>query len=195
MIRNYKNYYWWLGVILVAEIKETIIPGCFEIIPKIFHDYRGSFVKVFNESFFKEHGLNVDFKEEYYSVSYKNVLRGLHFQIPPFDHEKIVYCVLGEVMDVAVDLRVDSITYGKHVEIILSNKDGKIVYLPRGIAHGFYVLSDFAIMVYKTSAIYSPNYDSGILWNSVPIDWPNNEPIISIRDSNFESFKNFISPF
>jgi len=177
------------------DIKQTKILGCFEILPKIFRDERGFFVKTFHQDVFKKNGLETNFSEEYYSFSYKRVLRGLHFQLPPMDHAKLVYCILGKVFDAVVDLRIGSPTYGKFETFELSSDKANMIYIPKGLAHGFYVLSENAIMMYKVTTIYSPEHDTGILWNSVGIPWPDEKPIISQRDSQFISFADFKSPF
>lgn len=177
------------------EIKKTKIAGCYEILPKVLRDERGHFVKTFHEDIFRESGLEPHFAEEYYSMSHKGVLRGLHFQLPPMDHVKMVYCVAGQVLDAVVDLRVGSPTYGQHEIFEMSSEKANMVYIPRGLAHGFYVLSDSAVMLYKVTSVYSSEHDAGILWNSVGIQWPDQAPIISKRDSGFPSLVNFVSPF
>ncbi len=176
-------------------IKNTKIHGCFELIPNVVKDERGSFVKIFHKIVFEKYGLNTNFVEDYYSISYNRVLRGLHFQLPPMDHIKMVYCIDGKVFDVVVDLRVGSPTYGDFEVFELDSEKSNIIYIPKGLAHGFYVLSEKAIMVYKVSTVYSPQHDTGILWNSVDIPWPDENPIISKRDSEFIHFKDFKSPF
>ena len=173
----------------------TTINGCFRLEPNIFHDERGRFVKVYRGDVFRELGLEWNFAEEYYSVSKQRVLRGLHFQIPPKDCAKLVYCVQGSVLDVAVDLRADSSTYGEHLTYQLSADNGHILYFPTGIAHGFYTLSAEAILVYKVTSTYSQAHDTGILWNSVSINWPDPTPLISERDRQFIPFSDFTSPF
>lgn len=175
--------------------KPSILSGCFELHPKAFEDARGRFVKVFHEQEFIAQGLEHSFAEEYYSVSYKNVIRGLHFQLPPMDHVKMVYCVEGEVIDAVVDLRVDSATYGQYALFNLSAAKANSIYIPKGMAHGFCVRSDRAIMVYKVSAVYSPEHDAGVLWNSVGIPWPAEQPCISDRDQGFPALSEFKSPF
>jgi dTDP-4-dehydrorhamnose 3,5-epimerase len=177
------------------QINLTKIPGCYELLPSIFKDERGSFVKTFHEEVFQRHQLTTHFAEEYYSVSRYNVLRGLHFQLPPQDYTKIVYCLQGEVIDVVVDLRKGSPTHGKFELFNLSAENAKIIYMPPGLAHGFYVTSEIAIMCYKVSRVYSPNEDTGIFWSSLGIPWPSINPILSNRDSNFMPFSEFNSPF
>jgi dTDP-4-dehydrorhamnose 3,5-epimerase len=176
-------------------IKETLIPGCYELQPNAFKDERGFFIKTFHRDVFEYNGLETNFVEEYYSFSHKGVLRGLHFQLPPMDHVKLVYCVYGRVLDVIVDLRVGSPTYGDFEIFELSDEQANMVYIPKGLAHGFYVLSESAIMMYKVSTVYSPEHDTGILWNSIGIPWPDEKPIISKRDSEFLAFKDFKSHF
>ena len=177
------------------KIIESKIPGCYEILNKVNNDIRGTFIKTFHSPTFKKFGLETIFKEEYYSSSFKNVVRGLHFQLPPYDHVKLVYCVSGIVKDVVVDLRMGSPTYGEHMGIELSAKKGNMLYIPKGIAHGFCRLSKTSILVYKTSTVYYPKKDTGIKWDSAGISWPNKTMIISERDKSFLTLKEFNSPF
>ena len=137
------------------EIKELAISGCYEIIPPHFEDSRGLFVKTFHELLFSQAGIHFVMKEEFFSISHKNVLRGLHFQLPPSAHNKLLYCVAGEVKDFFVDLRKNSQTYGKNQLLTLSEKNRKMLYLPIGIAHGFYSLFDNTCIVYKVDHVYS----------------------------------------
>jgi len=177
------------------EIKKSKIEGCIELFPKVFEDSRGRLVKVFHKTIFKSFGLESEFSEEYYSRSFKNVIRGLHFQIPPKDHEKVVYCIDGSVFDVVVDIRKGSPTYGKYDTFELNSRSANIVYIPKGLAHGFCSMSDSSTLVYKTSSTYDSECDAGILWNSMGINWPTSDPIISDRDKNFCEFNSYESPF
>ncbi len=177
------------------DLRKTKIPGVFELFPHIHHDNRGKFVKVFQREEFESWNLNSEFLEEFYSVSLKGVIRGLHFQIPPFEHTKLVYCVSGQVQDVVVDLRKGSPTYGRFEEFELSSKLANMIYIPKGVAHGFCVLSQEATMIYKTSTDYSSLHDSGILWNSMDIKWLETNPIVSHRDQKLIPFSEFKSPF
>jgi len=179
----------------VFDLKPSKLSGCFELQPKVFDDARGRFVKVFHAEAFAAQGLKTDFAEEYYSVSYKNVIRGMHFQLPPMDHVKMVYCVEGEVIDAVVDLRVGSPTYGQYTLFELSAAKANSIYIPKGMAHGFCVRSEQAIMVYKVNTIYSPAHDAGILWNSVGIQWPTGNAVLSARDQGFPTLEQFKSPF
>lgn len=177
------------------EIKELEINGLFEIIPSIFSDDRGDFTKMFNKDLFSEVGIEFKLHEQYYSRSLKNVIRGMHFQLPPFQHSKIVYCLTGSVQDVMVDLRVGSKTYGKHCSVILDSKKSNGLFIPEGFAHGFCSLEDNSCMMYNVSTVYNSGADSGVAWNTCGIDWKTNNPIVSKRDSNFVSMTDFESPF
>jgi len=174
---------------------ETSIPGCFELQPRIFKDSRGKLIKTFHKDSFAALDLETDFKEEYYSVSKKGVLRGLHFQLPPADHVKCVTCISGKIFDVVVDLRKDSPTYKQHFSIELDDEKGNMLYIPRGLAHGFYVLSEKAIFLNRTTTVYEPSCDTGIKWDSCNISWPIENPILSIKDQQMIELSNFKSPF
>lgn len=173
----------------------TRISGCFEVLNEQKTDERGYFQKIYHENCFSELNLETSYKEIYYSQSNKDVLRGLHFQTPPNDHVKVVHCVVGKIFDVVVDLRQASPTYGEAITFDLSADDGRSIYIPKGLAHGFYVKSESAIVIYKVSSVYSPENDTGILWSSINVDWPSTNPIISSRDKCFDSITKFVSPF
>lgn len=167
---------------------QTEIDGVFEIKNSKLEDCRGSFVKTFNKDIFLENGLECNFKESFYSVSKRNVLRGMHFQLPPHDHTKLVYVVDGDILDVALDIRQESKTYGSYFSTRLSSKNSKSLYMEKGFAHGFLTLSKSATVVYLTSTVYAPQCDTGIHWNSFGFDWNGvNNPIISKRDSEFNA--------
>lgn len=174
---------------------ETPIPGLYEI--ELFHmkDDRGVFVKTFHKKTLESYNLESDFAESFYSINNKNVLRGMHFQRPPDDHAKIVYCTNGSLLDVILDVRKDSPTYGKYHSVELSGDNYKAVYLPKGTAHGFFVKEDHTCMVYLTSTVHSPKNDGGILFDSFGFKWPSNFPINSDRDLNFPRLDEFDSPF
>ncbi|MBN1548310.1 MAG: dTDP-4-dehydrorhamnose 3,5-epimerase [Syntrophaceae bacterium] len=177
------------------NIVEATIPGCFEIFPNVLKDKRGTFVKTFHQDVFGKYGLTTDFAEEYYSCSKSGVLRGFHFQLPPHDHVKFVYCVSGTIMDAIIDLRKGSPTYGQHAVFELSGEKANALCLGKGIAHAFYVMSDFAIVMYKVTTVYAPEHDAGILWNSADVPWPDDIPVLSDRDKNFLPLDQFKSPF
>jgi len=176
-------------------LKKTKIPGCFEIQPKIIDDARGRFVKIFHKDGFAKLNLESTFAEEYYSHSRQGVIRGMHFQIPPSDHVKVVYCIHGEVQDVVLDLRRGSPTYGEAIEIRLSESEGNGIYIPKGMAHGFCATSPIATLIYKVTSIYDSNKDRGVLWNSFGFEWQTKYPVISKRDSEFTTLEDFQSPF
>lgn len=177
------------------NIIDTPIAGCYEIKFNVLKDNRGAFVKTFHQHDFKSLGLRVDWREEYYSKSHKNVLRGMHFQVPLADHVKFVCCMVGEVRDVVVDLRRGSSTYGQCYSILLSPERGNGFYLPSGVAHGFLSLADESVMYYKVTSVYSPEHDAGVLWSSLPFEWPIKNPVVSARDEKFPSVENFETPF
>lgn len=177
------------------RLRKTRIPGCFEITPYILRDHRGVFVKTFNLDAFSHYGLETFYAEEYYSCSNRRVLRGLHFQNPPHEHTKIVYCAAGEIFDVVVDLRPHSPAYGQFESFVLDDRARNMVYIPPGCAHGFYVFSEYAVVVYKVTTVYCPENDSGIRWDSVDIPWPDKNPVISERDSNLASLADFNNLF
>jgi len=177
------------------DINSTLIPGCFEIVSKYIPDTRGEFIKFFNFDLFHDYGLEVDFKEEYCTISKKNVIRGMHFQIPPMDHVKKVYCISGEVMDVVLDLRKGSPFFNKYQVFHLSSVKGNQLYIPKGCAHGFFAHTESAKLNYHVSSVYSSEHDTGILWDSFGFDWPIKHPILSERDKSFSPLNKFQSPF
>jgi dTDP-4-dehydrorhamnose 3,5-epimerase len=177
------------------EIINTSIINSFVIRSKILKDERGTFIKTFHKDFFAENGLVGDFNESFYSTSKNNVIRGMHFQIPPHDHIKVVYVTKGSILDVILDIRVGSPSYGKYVRQELSAENGSIVYIPKGCAHGFLSLENESCVVYLHSTQYSSECDTGVRYDSFGLDWGINNPIISKRDQNFIEFENFNSPF
>lgn len=177
------------------KINKTKLIDCYEIIPNRFIDERGTFIKTFHYDFFKENKLETNFVEQYYSISHQGVLRGLHFQTPPKHHVKLVYCPLGEVLDVVVDLRIGSPTYGQFDLFHLNADRNNMIYIPSGMAHGFYVISKSAIVVCNLSTVFSAEHDHGIRWDSVGIPWPDQSPILSTKDRQLPSFSDFPNPF
>ena len=164
--------------------------------PFVYEDERGNFVKPFHEGQLAEHGISMDVKEEFFSTSVAGVLRGMHFQLPPHAHQKLVYCITGRVLDVLLDLRNGSPTYGKSCAVELSAVNRHIVHIPVGFAHGFLSLEDNSCLVYKTDSVHAPSSDAGILWNSFGYQWPTDmELVISERDNIHLSFSKFQSPF
>lgn len=174
------------------EIIKTELEGVFIIKNKIFQDERGIFIKTYNKNEFEKNNLCIEFKESYFSISNKDVIRGMHFQLPPFEHEKLVYVAKGKVLDVIVDLRKNSKTLGKYISLELSEENGYSVYIPKGLAHGFKALEDGSIMVYNVATVYNSESDYGIRWDSFGFDWKTEEPILSARDKKFESMNDFL---
>lgn len=160
-----------------------------------FKDMRGSFVKTFNDTLFQSWGIQFQLKESYFSTSELNVIRGMHFQLPPQQHAKIVFCPIGAILDVALDLRKESPTYGQCFSQILSGENHKAFYIPEGFAHGFKSLSSGSLTYYLVSSEYHPASDTGIAFNSFGFDWESANPILSDRDAQFISFDQFESPF
>ncbi len=177
------------------DITETHLPGCYLVQPKVFPDSRGQFVKLYSGDVFEKAGITTDFPELACSISRKGVLRGLHFQLPPADHAKMVYCADGKVIDAVVDLRVGSPTYGQGGMWELDSAKGTGLYIPRGFAHGFYVPVDKAVFVYKIETPWVPALDAGIAWDSAGLDWPDKNPVLSDKDRKLPRLAEFKSPF
>jgi dTDP-4-dehydrorhamnose 3,5-epimerase len=168
------------------KVTPLSIPDVLLIEPRVFEDARGFFFESFREDVFrKETSLNVSFVQDNHSKSSQGVLRGLHYQLPPHAQAKLVRVIQGEVLDVAVDIRRSSSTFGQHIAEILSSDNKKQLYIPEGFAHGFLTLSDVSEYVYKTTDFYSSNDEHCIIWNDIDlnIDWPKHTNIeISPKD-------------
>ena len=179
------------------EIKEERIKGLFSIQPKIFGDERGYFLETFSLNKYNEVLADFNFVQDNLSLSSKGVLRGLHFQKPPYDQGILVQVIKASVLDVSVDIRKNSPTYGEHLSIILSEKEKNQIWIPPGFAHGFCALEDNTIFSYKCTNYYSPENESTILWNDelLNIDWAIENPTISEKDKKGIKFENFVSPF
>lgn len=174
---------------------ETELDDVYIIENMVFKDQRGIFCKTFNSETFSGNNLCSTFKESYYSISQKDVIRGMHFQLPPDDHHKLVYVPHGEVMDVILDLRKNSDTFGEYITVNLSEENRNSVYIPKGLAHGFKSLQDNTITIYNVSTGYNENSDSGIHWNSFGLDWEIDKPIISEKDQKLINLNDFETPF
>ena len=179
------------------NITKTDIQGLIIIEPQIFKDSRGCFFESWNAKKFKQLGISEDFVQDNQSVSSKGVLRGLHFQNPPYAQAKLVRVIEGSVLDVAVDLRKNSPTYGMHVSVILSEKNNKSIFIPKGFAHGFLSLEDNTVFNYKCSDYYNKESEGSLLWNDedLKIDWQIDNPLISEKDLQADFFKNFKTKF
>ena len=174
------------------NVIKTEIPDVLILEPKVFGDERGFFMESFNQKVFDEAvGRKVEFVQDNHSKSIKGVLRGLHYQLEPYAQGKLVRCVVGEVFDVAVDIRRDSETFGKWVGVNLSAENKKQLWIPEGFAHGFYVLSDTAEFVYKATNYYNFLSDRGIIWNdkNINVNWPIvGDILLSEKDMNHRTF-------
>ena len=181
------------------EVIQTAIEGLVIIEPKIFKDARGYFFESFSQRDFSEKVRAVDFVQDNESRSTCGVLRGLHFQRPPHAQSKLVRCVRGAVLDVAVDIRRGSPTYGRHVAVELTEDNHLQLFIPRGFAHGFAVLSEEAVFQYKCDDYYAPEAEDGIAWDdpALGIDWriPEEKIILSEKDTRHPLLRDFVSPF
>jgi dTDP-4-dehydrorhamnose 3,5-epimerase len=176
---------------------ESLLPGLFLIKPKVFEDHRGHFFESFREDVLAQNGVETKFIQDNQSLSQKGILRGLHFQAPPFAQGKLVRVIQGAVLDVAVDIRKNSPTFGHHVAIELTESNFLMMYIPIGFAHGFLTLQDNTIFTYKCTDYYHPEVEGGVILNSpeLNIPWKIDNPILSAKDEKLPSFKDFISPF
>lgn len=172
------------------------LEGAFLITMPRFTDERGVFIKTFNDDTFRQAAdVLFELKESYFSTSKKDVIRGMHFQLPPHQHSKVVYCPQGAILDVIVDLRKESATYGQYYAHELSAENHKAYFIPEGFAHGFKALTEDAMTYYLVSSGYDKESDTGILYNSFGFDWGIESPVISARDMSFVSLNDFNSPF
>lgn len=178
-------------------IQETSIKGLLIIKPRVFTDERGYFFESYNMKSFKDLGIDDPFLQDNQSLSQKGVLRGLHFQNPPFAQGKLVRVINGSVIDVAVDIRKNSPTYGKHEKIFLSGKNKTMFWIPPGFAHGFITLEDNTLFSYKCTALYNKSSEGSIIWNdeNLNIDWEYPNPLVSSKDQGATKFEQLDSQF
>ena len=178
------------------EFVKSHIEGLIEIFPSIFPDERGIFFESYSEKKFKENGLDLNFVQDNQSFSHKGVLRGLHFQANPHGQGKLVKVSYGKALDVVVDLRKDSKTFGEHKSFVLDSERHNMVYIPVGFAHGFLALDD-VVLQYKCTGLYNKQSEGGIIWNDkdLNINWGIVSPKLSKKDQNAQRFKGFHSKF
>ncbi len=171
------------------EIRKTSIEGLIELFPRVFKDDRGHFLETYSVKAFKDLGLNMSFVQDNQSFSKKGVVRGLHFQNAPFAQGKLVRVVSGKALDIAVDIRPESPTFGKWESFLLDAEKSNMVYVPEGFAHGFSVLED-CVFSYKCTNVYDKASESGLLWNDtdLKIDWQAANPIVSDKDQILSTF-------
>ena len=180
---------------MVAEIVKTSIPGCLRLQLPCSRDARGALIKLYHAADFAAHGAGLEIRESFVSSSRQGVLRGLHFQVPPAEHAKVVCCLSGAVLDAVVDLRVGSPTYGRHALFRLSAETPEALCIPRGLAHGFCVESAEATLLYFVSSQHAPEFDRGIRWDSCGVPWGVTHPVLSERDRHLPPLAGFESPF
>lgn len=184
-----------LYVTTMFHFKPLPLTGAFIITLPSFEDNRGNFTKAFQHSFFQSEGIDFSLKESYFSNSKKDVIRGMHFQTPPHHHSKIVYCPYGNILDVIIDLRKESSTYGQYAATELSAENHLAYYIPEGFAHGFKALTENAMTYYLVSSEHNKEHDTGIHYDSFGFDWQCPHPVISDRDLSFPTLSEFNSPF
>ena len=180
------------------EITPRRLNGTYQIVLAPHCDERGYFMRVWDEQLARQHGLTTAWVQENQSLSRrKGIIRGLHFQRPPHAETKLVRVAAGAILDVFVDLRKGSHTYGQWDSLELSAENRRVVYIPRGFAHGFCTLTDEALVVYKVDAYYAPESEGGLRWDDevLRINWPTRDPLVSDKDKRLPSFKEFVSPF
>jgi len=176
------------------QFNELDIPGVLFIENFINKDDRGVFIKPFTSSIYKNNNLYFEIKEIYFSISKKNVIRGMHFQKPPMDCSKLIFITRGKIIDVLLDLRESSPTYKQYIDLTIDSSNNAIL-IPPGIAHGFLSLENETTVIYNQSKPYSNNHDEGILWDSFGYNWDVENPIISDRDKNFNPLTHYNTPF
>ncbi|MFY8019934.1 MAG: dTDP-4-dehydrorhamnose 3,5-epimerase [Bacteroidia bacterium] len=179
------------------NVSPIFIEGPLVIQPRIFNDARGYFYESYNENAFKNAGINLNFVQDNQSLSQKGALRGLHFQAPPFEQGKLVRVIAGSVIDVIVDIRKNSPTYGRHFAIELNEENKTMFWIPPGFAHGFETLVDNTIFLYKCTNLYDKASEGGLNFNDpeLGIQWKTSEPIVSEKDLILPFLKDFTSPF
>ena len=179
------------------EVIKTPIEGLLVIKPRIFEDDRGHFFESWRNDSFKNIGLDLNFVQDNQSLSHKGVLRGLHFQNPPFAQGKLVRVIKGAVVDVAVDIRKNSPTYGQHFAVELSEENKTVFWIPPGFAHGFVTLKDDTIFTYKCTVVYNKESEGALIWNDedLNIDWRVENPLVSDKDMVAGNFNNFTTQF
>lgn len=178
-------------------VEKTHFQGLFIVKSTVYGDKRGYFTESYNMRDWALAGISTEFVQDNLSLSKKGILRGLHFQLPPYAQTKIVRVIKGSVLDVVVDIRRKSPTYGQHYSIILSDENFLQLYIPEGFAHGFVTLEDDTIFAYKCSNYYQHEVERGLSWNDadLDIDWGTTDPILSDKDKQYEPFSQFVSPF
>lgn len=180
------------------DIRPLRLSGAFEIVLQPKSDERGYFLRAYDTALFTQAGLNTSWVQENEARSVrKGIVRGLHFQKPPYAETKLVRVARGAVVDALVDLRRGSPTYGQWATVELSDENHKVVYIPKGFAHGYCTLTEISVVLYKVDATYTAHAEGGVLWNDkdLSIPWPVEEPLVSVKDRALPSFRDFVTPF
>ncbi len=179
------------------KVQQTGFEGLYIIQPSVFEDKRGYFFESWNQQKFREQGLDFKFVQDNQSMSAANVLRGLHFQVPPWEQGKLVQVTQGSALDVVVDLRKDQPTFGQNYKLVLSSREKNMLWIPPGFAHGFLTLEDNTVFFYKCTQLYNKESERAILWNDpqLNIDWGIENPVVSEKDKSAMNFRDFNSPF
>ncbi len=200
-INSYKNVTFYINRYLCGSmpiiVEKTPFDGLLIVKSTVYGDKRGYFTENYNHRDWALAGISTEFVQDNLSLSKKNILRGLHFQLPPYAQSKIVRVIKGSVLDVVVDIRRKSPTYGKYYSVILSDENFLQLYIPEGFAHGFLTLEDETIFAYKCSNYYHHEVERGLPWNDedLGIDWEADAPVMSDKDKQYEPFCQFVSPF
>ena len=174
---------------------DTGFEGLYIIENDFLEDNRGGFKKIYNVDIFKKSGIDFSIEEQFFTFSKKDVIRAMHFQLPPFEHIKLISVLKGNILDVVLDLRKNSKTYLKYKDFSLSEKNNKSLLIPIGFAHGYKCIENNTIVSYITNKVFNQNYDNGIKYDSFGFDWGLNSPIISDKDKNLINLNKFNSPF
>lgn len=181
----------------MMKVQQTAFEGLYIIQPSVFEDKRGYFFESWNQRKFRDQRLDFDFVQDNQSLSAANVLRGLHFQVPPWEQGKLVQVIRGSALDVVVDLRKGQPTFGKNFKLVISAREKNMLWIPPGFAHGFLTLEDNTLFFYKCTQLYNKESERAILWNDpmLDIDWGIENPVVSDKDNAAMMFSDFISPF
>jgi len=180
------------------RVQKLDVEGCYLITPTVLMESTCDLIKIFNEAQFNIYGLSTEFKEEYYAIAKPGVVRGIHFQLPPEEHDKLVTCIMGEIQDVVIDLRKNSKTFGKYVTTNLNEDNKNLIYIPLGCAHGYYIKGDkHALVYYKVTKPFMRNLRGGVHWRSLDIPWEfdYNKIEVESEDETWPKFEEFNSPF
>ncbi len=177
------------------ELIKTKLEGVYIIENQTNTDIRGQFIKIFNEEQFKKLELPCDFKEVFYTFSHQGTIRGMHFQNPPFDHEKLVFTVRGQILDVVLDIRPSSKTYKQFITVELNDKNQRSIYIPKGCAHGYIAQTEGTIVAYHVTSVFNKEADDGIRYDSFGMDWPIENPILSSKDQQLLKLQDYKTKF